>query len=362
MKYISEYRNADLVRRLAERIAARVVRPYRIMEICGGQTHSIMKYNLSELLPEEITLIHGPGCPVCVTPLEKIDRALALAARNDIILSTYGDMMRVPGSSSDLLRARSEGADVRVVYSPLDSLAIAVDNPDKTIVFFAIGFETTAPANALALLRAAEMRLPNFCMISSHVLVPPAIRALLASGDSRIDGLLAPGHVCTVTGFREYETIAHDYKLPVAVTGFEPVDILRGIEATVDMLNEERFEVENRYERSVNAGGNPGALKTMYQAFEVCDRKWRGIGKIPASGLAIREEYSYYDAERRFDLESINTSEPEVCIAGLILQGLSTPDSCPAFGTLCTPEKPLGAPMVSSEGACAAYYRYKSFN
>ncbi|MFO7574012.1 MAG: hydrogenase formation protein HypD [Bacteroidales bacterium] len=359
MKYITEYRNPDLARRLAERIAAATSRGCNIMEICGGQTHSIMKYNITELLPAEIRLIHGPGCPVCVTPLEKIDKALALAGQKEVILTSFGDMMRVPGSSGDLLGAKAAGADVRIVFSPLDAVTLAMENPSKKVVFFAIGFETTAPANALALLRAAALKLQNFYMLCSQVLVPPAIRAILSSGNALIDGLLAPGHVCTITGYGEYIDLATEFSIPVVVTGFEPVDILRGIEAVNVMINEGRYQVENRYERAVTIGGNQLALNTMYKAFMVCDRQWRGIGNIPMSGLAIRDEYSLFDAEREFNLENINTTEPEICIAGKVLQGLATPDSCEAFGTACTPETPLGAPMVSSEGACSAYYRYK---
>ena len=329
------------------------------MEICGGQTHSIMKYNLPELLPAKIRLIHGPGCPVCVTPLEKIDKALALAAINEVTLTSFGDMMRVPGSSGDLLGARAAGADVRIVFSPLDAVEVAIGNPDRMVVFFAIGFETTAPANALALLRAASLKLNNFFLLCSHVLVPPAIRAILSSGNAMIDGLLAPGHVCTITGYREYAEIAAEFNIPVAVTGFEPVDILRGIEAVCLMKEEGRHEAVNRYERSVTREGNLLALNSMYKAFTVCDMTWRGIGRIPASGLTIRDEFSNFDAEKQFKLEYINTAEPEICIAGKVLQGLATPDECETFGTVCTPETPLGAPMVSSEGACSAYYRYK---
>lgn len=360
MKYIDEYRDGEIVRKLVAKIAGSVTRQWRIMEICGGQTHAIMKYNLTELLPPEITLIHGPGCPVCVTPLEKIDKALALAYEEGTILASFGDMMRVPGSSSDLLKAKAEGADVRVVYSPLDALKTAVNNPDRKVVFFAIGFETTAPANALALLQAHRMELSNFYLLSSHVLVPPAINAILSSEDSSIDGLLAPGHVCTVTGYNDYIKLADEFRVPVAVTGFEPVDILNGILTAVKMLESGRYEVENSYARSVQREGNKHALKTMYEAFEVCDRQWRGIGLIPASGLSIRNKYSAFDAEKHFTLDNIIPEEPEICIAGSVLRGVARPSDCPAFGTACTPDHPLGAPMVSSEGACAAYYQYKS--
>jgi len=360
LKYIDEYRDPDIVRKLASKINGSVTQQWSIMEICGGQTHAIMKYNLTELLPPEITLIHGPGCPVCVTPLEKIDKALVLASIEGTILASFGDMMRVPGSSSDLLKAKAEGADVRVVYSPLDALKIAITNPDRKVVFFAIGFETTAPANALALIHAARMEISNFFLLSSHVLVPPAIRAILSSEDTFIDGLLAPGHVCTVTGYSDYIDLANEFNLPVAVTGFEPVDILSGILTTIQMLESGRNEVENCYARSVHREGNPHALRTMYEAFEVCDRQWRGIGLIPGSGLSIREKYSAFDAEKHFTLNNIISKEPEICIAGSVLRGTSRPSDCPAFATSCTPDHPLGAPMVSSEGACAAYYKYKS--
>lgn len=359
MKYIDEYRNPDIVRKLVAKINGSVTRQWSIMEICGGQTHAIMKYNLTELLPQEITLVHGPGCPVCVTPLEKIDKALAIASTEGTILASFGDMMRVPGSSSDLLKAKAEGADIRIVYSPLDALKIATTNPDRKVVFFAIGFETTAPANALALIQAARMELSNFFLLSSHVLVPPAIRVILSSEDTFIDGLLAPGHVCTVTGYNDYIDLANEFSLPVAVTGFEPVDILSGILTTVEMLESGRNEVENCYARSVNREGNPHALVTMYEALEVCDRQWRGIGLIPGSGLSIREKYSAFDAEKHFTLNNIISEEPEICIAGAVLRGTSCPSDCPAFATSCTPEHPLGAPMVSSEGACAAYYQYQ---
>ncbi len=359
MKYIDEYRDPDIVRKLAAKIAGSVTRQWNIMEICGGQTHAIMKYNLTELLPPELTLIHGPGCPVCVTPLEKIDKALAVASSEGTILASFGDMMRVPGSRSDLLKAKAEGADVRVVYSPLDALRIAIANPERKVAFFAIGFETTAPANALTLIQAARLELTNFFLLSSHVLVPPAIRAILSSEDTFIDGLLAPGHVCTVTGYDDYIDLAHEFDLPVAVTGFEPIDILHGILTTVQMLESGTNEVKNCYSRSVNREGNPHALDTMYEAFEVCDRQWRGIGMIPGSGLAIREKYSAFDAEKHFTLDNIVSKEPEICIAGAVLRGTSRPSDCPAFGISCTPEHPLGAPMVSSEGACAAYYKYK---
>ncbi len=360
MKYIDEYRNPDIVRRLAEKIAARVSRQWHIMEICGGQTHAIMKYNLQELLPQEITLVHGPGCPVCVTPVGKIDRALAIASEEKNILTSFGDMMRVPGSESDLLAARAEGCDIRIVYSPLDAVDIAIANPGRNVVFFAIGFETTAPANALALLQAARLKLTNFFLLASPVLVPPAMHAILSAKDSHIDGLLAPGHVCAVTGYKDYISLSAKYRIPVAVTGFEPVDILKGILSTVSMLENDNIELTNCYKRSVKREGNTHALKTMYEVFSICDMEWRGIGLIPGSGLAIKEKYSAFDAEKKFDLGEIVMDEPEVCIAGAVLSGKSRPSDCPAFSGSCTPEHPLGAPMVSSEGACAAYYKYSS--
>ncbi|MDZ7740122.1 MAG: hydrogenase formation protein HypD [Bacteroidales bacterium] len=360
MKYIDEYRNPDLVRILAEKIAATVSRQWHIMEICGGQTHAIMKYNLMELLPEEVKLIHGPGCPVCVTPTVKIDRALAIASAEKTILASFGDMMRVPGSESDLLSARAEGCDIRIVYSPLDAVDIAVANPDRDVVFFAIGFETTAPANAMALLQAARLKLTNFFLLASPVLVPPAIDAILSAEDTAIDGLLAPGHVCAVTGYNDYISLSARYGIPVAVTGFEPVDILKGILATISMLENGSIELTNCYKRSVKREGNPHALKTMYEVFRICDMHWRGIGLIPGSGLAIKEKYSAFDAEKKFDLGEMARDMPGICIAGAVLSGKSRPSDCPAFSVSCTPEHPLGAPMVSSEGACAAYYKYSS--
>ena len=360
MKYIDEYRNPDLVGKLADKIAATVSRQWHIMEICGGQTHAIMKYNLPELLPPEISLIHGPGCPVCVTPMEKIDRALAIAYSENTILTSFGDMIRVPGSESDLLRARAEGCDIRIVYSPLDAVEIAISNPDMNVVFFAIGFETTAPANALALLKAESMNLSNFFLLASPVLVPPAINALMSSEDTAIDGLLAPGHVCAVTGYDDYIRLSDKFKIPIAITGFEPVDILKGILATVSMLENGLVELTNSYRRSVRREGNTRALQTMYEVFEICDREWRGIGLIPDSGLSIKEKYSAFDAEKKFDLRKTKRQDPGLCIAGAVLSGRSRPSECPAFSTSCTPEHPLGAPMVSSEGACAAYYKYRS--
>jgi len=360
LKYIDEYRNPELVHKLADEIAATVTRKWHIMEICGGQTHAIMKYNLIELLPEEITLIHGPGCPVCVTPVEKIDRALAIAYSDKTILTSFGDMMRVPGSESDLLKARSEGCDIRMVYSPLDAVDIATANPHMSVIFFAIGFETTAPANALALLKATRLNISNFFLLASPVLVPPAIHTILSAKDTNIDGLLAPGHVCAVTGSEDYIRISEQFRIPVAITGFEPVDILKGILATVRMLENGINELTNCYRRSVRKNGNIHALKTMYEVFEICDMRWRGIGLIRGSGLSIKEKYSAFDAEKKFDFSTTYRHDPGICIAGAVLSGRLRPSDCPAFARACTPENPLGAPMVSSEGACAAYYKYSS--
>ena len=358
MKHIDEYRDKQLVETLVREIRREVSRSWTIMEICGGQTHSIMKYGLQELLPEEISLIHGPGCPVCVTPVELIDRAVALGGYPDIILTSFGDMMRVPGTHSDLLSVKARGGDVRIVYSPLDVIDIAENNPGKEIVFFAVGFETTAPAVAMAVRQAYKKDLANFSVLISHVLVPPAIEALLSSEDSRIEGLLAAGHVCTVMGYYEYIPISEKYRIPIVVTGFEPVDILLGIQKTVHMLEQNRFGVENAYARSVKKGGNIAAQELLGEVFVSTDRKWRGIGTIPNSGFTLTEKYKRFDAENRFNLSHIGSEESVICIAGEILTGQKKPSECPAFGTGCIPEKPLGAPMVSSEGACSAYFRY----
>ncbi len=358
MKYIDEYRDIQLVRKLADAIGKVTRHSWTIMEICGGQTHSIMKYRLEDFLPAGIRLVHGPGCPVCVTPMEKIDQAIELALRPDVIMTSYGDMLRVPGSETDLLSAKARGGDVRMVYSPLDALKIAGENPGKEVVFFGVGFETTAPANALALREARRKQIPNFSMLSSHVLVPPAIRAILGSGGGRIQGFLAAGHVCTVMGYEEYIPIAESYRLPIVVTGFEPVDILQGILVTVRMLEEGRSGVENAYARVVSREGNQAARALIGEVFRVADRKWRGIGTIPMSGLELGEAYAAYDAALRFRLPDREREESGECLAGRVLQGEIRPSDCPAFGSKCTPEHPLGAPMVSSEGACAAYYRY----
>ncbi len=359
MKFIEEYRDEVLVRDRLDDIRRTVTRPWTIMEICGGQTHSIVKNGLDELLPPEITLVHGPGCPVCVTPLEIIDKALEIAARPDVVFVSFGDMLRVPGSDGDLFRVKSEGGQVRVVYSPLDALKIARDNPDKQVVFFGIGFETTAPANAMAVWQAAREELTNFSMLVSHVRVPPAIVALLGSPHNRVQAFLLAGHVCTVMGTVEYEPLAEQFHAPMVVTGFEPVDILEGVRLAVHQLEEGRAEVENGYARSVRREGNGPAQQLMGRVFQVCDRKWRGIGTIPDSGLKLRPEFAAFDAEVRFGLAGRETAEPAACIAGQVLRGLKKPAECGAFGTACTPEHPLGAPMVSAEGACAAYYSYR---
>ena len=359
MKYVDEYRDAEKARQLADLIGRQTTRPWSIMEICGGQTHSIIRFGLDELLPPEITLIHGPGCPVCVTPIEIIDKAIAIASRPEVIFCSFGDMLRVPGSEKDLLKVKSEGGDVRIVYSPMDALALARENPDREVVFFAVGFETTAPANAMAVAQAARLGVKNFSVLASHVLVPPAVRAVLDSPNCRVQGFLAAGHVCTVMGTDEYRPIAKQFHVPIVVTGFEPLDILHGVSMCVAQLEEGRAEVENQYTRAVRPEGNRAARGQIRTVFETTDRKWRGIGKIPASGLCLREAYGEYDAERRFGVSGIEATEPEECIAGEVLQGHRKPMDCPAFGLRCTPDQPLGAPMVSSEGTCAAYYRYR---
>ena len=360
MKYINEYRDADLVKGTIAEIKTTVTQPWVLMEICGGQTHAIVRHGIDQLLPDEIELVHGPGCPVCVTPLELIDKALAIASRSEVIFTSYGDMLRVPGSRQDLFSIRAAGGDVRVVYSPLDALQIAQENPDKEVVFFAIGFETTAPANVMSVLQARNQGIDNYSILVSHVRVPPAMHAILGSPQNRVQGFLAAGHVCAVMGYWEYTPIAEQYKVPMAITGFEPLDIVQGIHATVKMLEEGRVDVENAYSRAVTERGNQAAQKIINQVFEECDRKWRGIGVIPMSGWRLRPEFEDFDAEKRFDVEAIQSSESPLCIAGEILQGLKKPHDCSAFGTQCTPEHPLGATMVSSEGACAAYYRYGS--
>lgn len=358
MKYITEYRNAELLKGVLGEIRRSVTRPWVIMEICGGQTHAIMRYGIDQLLPPEIELVHGPGCPVCVTSLELIDKALAIASLPGVILTSYGDMLRVPGSGRDLFSVRASGGDIRVVYSPLDAVEIAQENPDKQVVFFAIGFETTGPANAMSVLQAKTLGLTNYSVLVSHVCVPPAMHAILSSLDNRVQGFLAAGHVCAVMGYWEYVPIAQQYRVPIVVTGFEPVDIAQGILMAVRQLEQGRVEVENAYPRVVTFEGNRSAQAVINQVFTVCDRKWRGIGTIPASGWCLRDEFSAFDAEVRFPVETIHPEESPLCIAGLILQGMKKPHECAAFGTICSPEHPLGATMVSAEGACAAYYQY----
>jgi len=359
MKFIDEYRDAGAARRYAEAIARATTRPWTIMEVCGGQTHAIIKFGVDDLLPPALTLVHGPGCPVCVTGVEMLDKAIEIASRPEVIFCSFGDMLRVPGSSRDLLAVKATGGDVRIVYSPLDAVKIARAHPDRQVVFFAVGFETTAPANALAVVQAGRQGLANFSVLVSHVLVPPAMQAILASPGNRVQGFLAAGHVCTVMGTAEYEPIAKRYRVPIVVTGFEPVDILQGLYLCVRQLEEGRAEVENQYARSVRREGNPAAMQLIRLVFRVCPRKWRGIGEIPQSGLMLAEEYAAFDAEHRFGVADRTTEESPDCRSGLVLQGVMKPPECPAFGTRCTPEHPLGATMVSSEGACAAYYRYR---
>lgn len=358
MKYLDEYRDGKATQTLIQKINSTAKRSWVIMEICGGQTHTILKYGIEELLPSNIKLVHGPGCPVCVTPLEMIDKAIAIASLKDVIFTSYGDMLRVPGSKLDLLSVKANGGDVRMVYSPLDALKIAADNPDKKVVFFSVGFETTAPPNAMAVVEAQRRKLNNFSILCAHVLVPPAIEALLSSKDSRIQAFLAAGHVCTVMGYSEYIPISKKYNTPIVVTGFEPVDILQGILMAVQQLEEGRCEVENQYSRSVRLDGNPNAKKLLAETFDIVDRKWRGIGTIPQSGYRLKEKYLSFDAEKIFNVEYITKEESPLCIAGEVLQGFKKPTECSAFGTLCKPESPLGAPMVSTEGACAAYFHY----
>jgi hydrogenase expression/formation protein HypD len=358
LKYIDEFRNPEIAKRILQQIKDTVTRPWVIMEICGGQTHSILKNGIDQLLPKEIELVHGPGCPVCVTPLEMIDQALAIARQSDVIFTSFGDMLRVPGTHDDLFKVKSEGGDVRMVYSPLEALKLARENPDKEVVFFAVGFETTAPGNAMAVYQAAKEGLNNFSELISHVLVPPAMEALLSSPENRVQAYLAAGHVCTVMGWNEYTPIAKKYKVPIVPTGFEPIDILQGILLTVQQLEEGRYNIENQYTRVVKAEGNIPAQKLIKDVFEITDRKWRGIGIIPNSGYKLTEKYKAYDAALKYNVGHIESEESPVCISGIILQGLKKPPQCPAFGKECTPEHPLGATMVSSEGACAAYYRY----
>jgi hydrogenase expression/formation protein HypD len=359
MKYIDEYRDRAAASHYADLIRKTATRPWTIMEICGGQTHTIVKHGIEEMLPKSITLVHGPGCPVCVTPLEMIDKAIAIASRNDVLFTSFGDMLRVPGSTRDLLSVKAERGNVRMVYSPLDALKIAQEHPEKKVVFFAVGFETTAPANAMAVYEAKRLGLKNFSILCSHVLVPPALEAILSSPGNQVQGILAAGHVCAVMGTSEYFPLAERYHVPIVVTGFEPVDILQGISMTVRQLEEGGARVENQYARAARAEGNEPAKRLLAEVFETTDRKWRGIGTIPSSGYKLRKEFSAFDAEQIFDVEEISAPESTACIAGMVLQGRKKPYECSAFGTSCTPERPLGAPMVSSEGACAAYYHYR---
>jgi len=359
MKFVNEYRDPAAAEEYARAIARITTRPWMIMEVCGGQTYAIVKFGIDELLPSQITLLHGPGCPVCVTPVELVDKATQIAARPEVIFCSFGDMLRVPGTERDLFAVKAGGGDVRTVYSPLDALKLARENPARQVVFFAVGFETTAPANAMAIHQAKQAGIGNFSVLVSHVLVPPAIEALLSSPDNRVQGFLAAGHVCTVMGYNEYLPIAAKYHVPIVVTGFEPLDILQGIYMCVRQLEEGRAEVENQYSRSVRRDGNRPAQELVAKVFRVVPRKWRGVGEIPQSGLGLAPEYAAYDAERRFGLESYTAEEDSECISGLVLRGIKKPHECPAFGTRCTPEHPLGATMVSNEGACAAYYHYR---
>ena len=356
---MDEYRDAEAAHTLAREIARMTTKAWSIMEVCGGQTHAIVKFGLDELLPAHITLIHGPGCPVCVTSLELIDKALEIASRPGVVFCSFGDMLRVPGSTTDLLSVKANGGDVRIVYSPLDAVRLAEQNPAKEIVFFGVGFETTAPATAMAVYQAAGKGLKNFSLLVSHVLVPPAIEAVLSSPHCRVQAFLAAGHVCAVMGYEEYVPIAAKYRVPIVVTGFEPLDILQGVSMCVRQLESGRAEVENQYSRAVRREGNAPAQQLIREVFRVVPRKWRGIGEIPQSGLGLSSRYEAFDAEQKFGVAGHHVEEPSECLSGLVLQGQIKPHECPAFGTRCTPDHPLGATMVSSEGACAAYYRYR---
>ncbi len=369
MKFVDEYRDAEMAQWYAREITGLVTRPWTIMEICGGQTHAIVKYGIDQLLPAEITLIHGPGCPVCVTPVALIDDAIALSLTPNTILCSFGDMLRVPGTDCDLLSAKAQGGSVRMVYSPMDALKLAQKNPEQQVVFFAVGFETTAPTTAMAIYQAHQQKVDNFSVLVAHVLVPPAMAAILSAPECRVQGFLAAGHVCTVMGYEEYDVIATQYHTPIVVTGFEPVDILQGIYLCIKQLEAAQATVENQYARAVQPQGNLAAQRLMMEVFEACDRNWRGISSIPKSGLKLRSKYAYLDAHHHLSMDvgqlldcnlDASVSSPETyCISGQILQGTKKPPDCPEFGTRCTPEHPLGAPMVSSEGACAAYYRYR---
>lgn len=362
MKYLSEYRDREAVEKVLAEIHKTVTRPWTIMEVCGGQTHSLVKNGILDLLPEEVTMVHGPGCPVCVTPVSLIDKAIYLAEEKDVILCSFGDMLRVPGSKGSLLEAKARGADIRILYSPLEAVNIAKANPDREVVFFAVGFETTAPANALSVVHASKLGLENYAILASHVLVPPAIEAIMTDEESNIQGFLAAGHVCTVMGYHEYFPLAEKFDIPLVVTGFEPLDLVQGILMTVQLLETGQSSVENQYTRMVTKEGNTRAQETIAEVFEVSDRLWRGIGNIPDSGYEVRGKYAGYDAKRKFQIDMEETPENEVCIAGDIMKGIKKPPDCPAFGKQCTPENPLGAPMVSSEGACAAYFHYANLD
>ena len=359
MKYIDEYREPEAALAFSKAIHRLTTRDWTIMEVCGGQTHSIVKHGVDELLPAKLNLVHGPGCPICVTPLDMVEKALSIASVPGVVFCSFGDMLRVPGVDKDLLSVKATGGDVRVVYSPLDALRIAKESSNREVVFFAVGFETTAPANAMAAFQARQRGLENFSMLVSQVLVPPAIEAILSSPENRVQGFLAAGHVCAVMGYEEYEPIASRYRVPIVVTGFEPLDLLHGIAMCIRQLEEGRVQVENQYTRTVRRQGNPSAKKLIREVFEVVPRHWRGVGEIARSGLGLNESYAKFDAERRFDVKEIRVVESSQCVSGRILQGVLKPIQCPAFGNPCTPEHPLGATMVSSEGACAAYYRYR---
>ncbi|MDQ7091169.1 MAG: hydrogenase formation protein HypD [Methylococcales bacterium] len=360
MKFVDEYRNTDTAKRWLKAINTITTRPWTIMEVCGGQTHSLIKYGIDQLLPKNITLIHGPGCPVCVTPLHTLDKALAIAKQSNVIFCSFGDMLRVPGSTEDLLTLKAKGADIRIVYSPLDSLKMAQDNPDKKVVFFGVGFETTAPTVALTLYQAKQLALTNFSVLATHVRVPPVMKALLDDKDHCVQGFLGAGHVCTIMGYHEYIPLANDYKIPIVITGFEPVDLLQGIYFCIKQLELGESQVENQYSRVVTQQGNPSAQQLLQQVFTVVDQQWRGLGLIPNSGLTLSADYQQWNAEAHFPVTEINTQEPKECRSGEVLKGLLKPNACPEFAKTCYPEHPLGATMVSSEGACAAYYRYRS--
>jgi len=358
MKYVDEFRDRELAQRLSLEIKKTTKRPWKIMEVCGGQTHTILQFGLQELLPEEIELLHGPGCPVCVTPVEMINKAISIAATAGTILCSFGDMLRVPGSAKDLLESKAQGADVRVVYSPLDALNLAKKHPERRVVFFAVGFETTAPANAMAVYQAKKLGLDNFFLLCSHVTVPPVLEAMLQSSNNLVQAFIGPGHVCSIMGRSEYESISLRYGIPIVIAGFEPTDLLEGILRCVRQLENGEGRVENQYARAVTAPGNREAQKVLMEVFEAADRMWRGLGVIQNGGLQLRDSYKRFDAEREFQLESISTEESPVCVSGEILRGLKKPFECPAFGKECTPEHPLGATMVSSEGTCATYYKF----